>query len=203
MSLRLRRLWIQLTADRKRFATLCVAVSLAMLLWARLIVVSRMPRVAVASEQQSAVSDQQSAAESQLLNPDRHTAPPIQVTLFQETARDPFVISPRFFPRPGVLSDLPPAPGKSSQKLAEEPHEQEARVTAVLQSAVGRLRLEAAVAGSMAVINGRTFRIGEVIEVNTTSADQSVQFILADVKQRAAVLECLGRQFEIRMQGPR
>ena len=51
MSPKLRRIWIQLTTDRKRFGILCAMVALGLLLWGRLIVVSNLPRTAVAEPQ--------------------------------------------------------------------------------------------------------------------------------------------------------
>ena len=48
MMVKLRRLWIQLTADRKRFGALSVLLVLGLLLWARIIVISNLPRTAVA-----------------------------------------------------------------------------------------------------------------------------------------------------------
>jgi hypothetical protein len=207
MSVRLKRMWIQLTADRKRFAMLCAALSVGMLLWARLIVVSQMPRVAVADKPAtgtSALQTESPGSESRGTGAgaDRRDEP-IRVDLDAHTRRDPFVISPVFFPRPTSLAELLKDAGKSDSKPAEEPGEIEARITARLQAAAERLRLEAVVAGaggSTAVINGRTYRMGEVIE--TTTSSETVQFLLVEVRHRSAVLESRGRQFEIRMPTP-
>ena len=48
MSVLLRRLWIQITADRRRFGVFCALVALGFLLWARIIVISNIPKDAVA-----------------------------------------------------------------------------------------------------------------------------------------------------------
>ena len=44
----LRRLWIQITSDRKRFGVLCAMLVLGLLLWGRIIVTTNLPRTAMA-----------------------------------------------------------------------------------------------------------------------------------------------------------
>jgi hypothetical protein len=79
----------------------------------------------------------------------------------------------------------------------------QARITAQLRALTEKLRLEAAMNGSFAVINGRTFRVGEVVAVPSESAvGEPVPFRLKEVGQRSATLEYEGRQFEIRMNTP-
>ena len=46
--LSMRRLSLQLTADRRRFAIFCGLLAVGMLFWTRLIVIQDMPRVAMA-----------------------------------------------------------------------------------------------------------------------------------------------------------
>ena len=48
MSVKLRRLWVQVTADRRRAGILGAMLTLGMLLWARIIVISNVPKMAVA-----------------------------------------------------------------------------------------------------------------------------------------------------------
>ena len=50
MQLVLRRLWIQITSDRKRFGLLCAMLLIGLLLWGRIIVTSNLPRMAVADD---------------------------------------------------------------------------------------------------------------------------------------------------------
>ncbi len=218
MLMTLRRMWIQMTADRKRFGVLCAAVCLGMLLWARLIVVSRMPRMAIADENQKAAEKGQAPGNGQATSSGNSsqeaTVAPIKVDLSTEASRDPFVISPAHFPNtPEFAGPLQDA-GKSQTKPAEEPYQIEARTTALLQGIADRLHLEAAVSGSMAVINGKTYRSGDLIaaaasgggtgSVGTAEAAvEPVRFRLTEVKQRSAVLECQGRRFEIQMALPR
>ena len=50
MQLVLRRLWIQITSDRKRFGLLCAMLLIGLLLWGRIIVTSNLPRTAIADD---------------------------------------------------------------------------------------------------------------------------------------------------------
>jgi hypothetical protein len=204
MPVKLRRFWIQLTSDRKRFGLLCAVIGMAMLLWARLIVVSRMPRMAIADEAAVSANDsQEPGASSGSANLASTAAAILPVTLESHTERDPFVISPRYFPRPTSIADLGHAIDKSAPNAAEEPMQTQARITAQLRALTEKLRLEAAMNGSFAVINGRTFRVGEVVAVPSESAvGEPVPFRLKEVGQRSATLEYEGRQFEIRMNTP-
>ncbi len=43
-----RNLWDQLRSDRKKLGMICACFALAMLFWARLIVIADMPRTAIA-----------------------------------------------------------------------------------------------------------------------------------------------------------
>ena len=45
---RIRRIWQQLRADRRKFGMACGCLALALLFWARLIVITDMPRTAIA-----------------------------------------------------------------------------------------------------------------------------------------------------------
>ena len=46
----LQRIWIQLTADKRRFGALVVVVAVGMLFWARIIIISQPPQRAVADD---------------------------------------------------------------------------------------------------------------------------------------------------------
>jgi hypothetical protein len=86
----IRRFGVRLTADRKRFAVLCVLSAVALLFWTRLIVVKRIPRTALAEpEVQVDISNAQSKTDERL---------PIAVVLPDRPSRDPFSIDAGFFP---------------------------------------------------------------------------------------------------------
>ena len=207
MMIRLRRLWIQMTSNRKRFGVLCATVCVGMLLWARLIVVSRMPRTAIADDPAQKVGESNADAMSATLR-DRtglRDSVPLSVAFSKTPQRDPFVISRQFLPRANPIDPSSQSAGNSpklSQNPVEESAQAQARITAQIQAAAQGLKLEAAVAGSMAVINGRTFRVGDFVSAGGPAGTESVQFRLAEVKTRSAILECQSRRIEIHMPLP-
>src|SRR5689334_841381 len=98
MTVRLRRLWMQFTADPKKVGMLCVMVVAGLLLWARLIIVSNMPRTAVAGpEKPESGKSSESATPSA---PSHNERAPVSIDLAASPDRDPFVISPAYFPKP-------------------------------------------------------------------------------------------------------
>lgn len=199
MSPKLRRIWIQMTADRKRFGILCAVVALGLLLWGRLIVVSNLPRTAVAEPpvsdgaRSTGKSGRPGSANSE------KARPTMAITLSSTPQRDPFVISPKYFPRPTPATSQPSDAGKLVVKPTEDGLQAEARYTAQLRSLAAKFKLEAAMGGSIAVINGRTYRSGDVVPSVT---DERVGFTLVEIKQRSVVLECDGRVFELQMATP-
>lgn len=196
MRSRLRRAWIRVTADRRKFGMLCAIVGLALLLWARLLIISDMPRTAIARPEagEGGADTAPTPAESD------KSDPPIRATLYVDPSRDPFAVDDRYFPRPTPLSDLPADLGKSNGKEVEDPREAEARVRARLQDLVDRFTLDAVMStGGMAVIDGATIRIGDSV---AAKGSERISFSLAEVRQRSVVFIYEGRRFELKMTGP-
>ncbi|MCI0364879.1 MAG: general secretion pathway protein GspB [Phycisphaerales bacterium] len=209
MKMMLRRLWIQISADRRRFAALCVMVIVGLLLWARLIVVSHPPRTAIATEPAGASSqtnlDRAGSAHSQnagvssaaARSPSRSGVP---IQLSAVPLSDPFVISPQYFPKSNPDStntiDVPKLPEKSVEDLARLAYD---RTTAQIRSMATQFKLEAAVGGSMAVINGKKYRVGEAM---LGKEGDQFQFKLVEIRQRSVILECQNRQIELQMAPP-
>lgn len=228
----LTRLWIQITADRKRFAALCAVLAIGLLLWSRIILISRAPKVAMAEEQASSPAATGKGAASgggsgksspkstgkgarkpasqrgdapgsdaPAEEPSDKPRPLVAITLDRVVQRDPFRISERHFPRPNLLPDnrqdaakLPVQPSDDAQGAHE-------RLEAQLQTLVARFQLEAVMQGGpMAIINGQTYRLGE--ELPAVEAPD-VRFRLTEVRPLAVTLTSAGRQFELRMSGPR
>jgi len=220
MAVMLRRFWIQITADRKRFWALCVVMAMGLLLWARLIIVSRPPRTAMANEtavlsgaKGSGSGSKQASGDGGASKPRsgaggsgpvaaataRANRKPTHIELFVTPGHDPFVISPVHFPKPTLFTDTGKEPDKSTSEVVEEPQHAEARLTAQLRAIAAKLKLEASVGGSMAVISGRRYRQGEIVP---GPGNDQVQFVLTEVKQRSVTLECEGRRFELEMASP-
>lgn len=208
MVVMVRRIWIQLTADRKRFWALCVVLAMGLLLWARLIIVSRPPRTAMADETAAVSGPKGEGFHAKDSKSDRATTKPsgaarsnrksTHIELSASPSHDPFVISPLHFPKPTLFTDTSNE-AKLPVEVVEEPQQAEARLTAQLRAVAGKLKLEAAVGGSMAVISGRRYRQGEIVP---GPGNDQVQFVLTEVKQRSVTLEVEGRRFELEMASP-
>ena len=200
MPVALRRLWIQLTADPRRFGALCAAVLLGLLLWARIIVTSNLPRTAVADENAEVAGDRSSDADSAKSVSDNRPIVPINVQMAEFPIRDPFRISDTYFPKPTLLVVLPEDQAKLLERPAEISRDSEAFVAKRLRGLVGQFTLEAVMQGRpMAVINGRTHQLGDWIPAVDNEA---VRFQLVEVRYRLVVLECKGHRFELGMEPP-
>lgn len=198
MMVTLKRFWVQLTADRKRFAVLCVMIGLGLLLWARLIVISNMPRTAVA-EEEAAVAAGPSVTPGPASS-DNHGPGRVQVALADRPERDPFIICPTHFPKPTSVGDLAAEAAKSPSQQAEDPEVVEARLRARIQALVDQITLDAAMSSaSLAVIGGQTYREGSRLPA---VGDEQVVFLLEQVRQRSVVLVYEGRRFELKMSIP-
>lgn len=168
------------------FAVIAWAKPMGLLLWARLRILTSIPKTAIADDPAKA--------------PD--AAPPVielDTGLPSAGARliDPFRIEPHMPP----TSDNP-MPSQPSIVPSQKSDEQSTEVQAPAafepaRRAAERFRLQTAGRGlSMAVIDGRTYRIGDALE----SAD-GLKFVLLEVLESAAVLGHEGQRFEIRMRG--
>ncbi len=196
MSVILRRLWIQISADRKRFGIFCAAFLVLLLFWARLIVVSQAPRVVMAEEDEqvnTASTDVEKVS-------DKPVAPPIDIELDQIPNRDPFLINAEHFP---VIAQVPvfdPEQGKLGVKPTEDPEQAALRRTAELQSLASQFTLQGVLnQPPMAVVNGNLYRPGDWI----TSVDQEqIRFEVKSIEQRKVTIECEGRQFTLEMTTP-
>ncbi len=185
----LRRLWIQITADRKRFGLFGVLLAVGMLLWARIIVISNPPRTAVAVPGAIAPTPPD--------EPDNRLSPPLRVTLARWPDRDPFTINPEVFPKPTPLVDLDPDRGKLQVQPTEDPEQAEARFRAQLRALVDRFKLEAVMRKPpLAVISGKTYQLGDPIPA---FENEEIRFTLLVVGERSVTLEYESREFELKM----
>jgi hypothetical protein len=219
MSVTLRRFWIRLTADRRRFGILCAALAIGLLLWGRLIIVSQPPRTAVADPVPESNSSRQPSS-----NPNAGTGAdntksgkgvgtrgersPIAVELYAKPSHDPFVISPIYFPKPTAIAQAVQVSPKLDVEPVEDSVQAQARLQAHRRAIVERMKLEAAFGESWAVIDGRKYRVGDVVPAvgerpgGGAGSMESGSFRLVEIRQRSVVLECEGRQFELQMATP-
>lgn len=216
MSASLRRIWIQLTADRKRFGVLCATCGVGLLLWARLIIVSNVSRTAIADGGQPVVASSAAiggankgpsgvggAADKPVgQNGDKSSsgAPKtVEVRLWSRSERDPFVISRQHFPKASALPEVNQEAGKLPTEPAEDSTQIEARRVARVREVLGTLKLEAAIGTSSAIINGESYRVGDSLP---PMGSERMVFTLAEVRQRTVVLDHMGRRFEVEMSRP-
>ena len=170
----IRRFGVRLTADRKRFAVLCVLSAVALLFWTRLIVVKRIPRTALAEpEVQVDISNAQSKTDER---------PPIAVVLPDRPSRDPFSIDAGFFPAAVEQIDTP----TTSQGVGAAPDP---------RAAIASMRLEASMPPTLAVIDGITRRRGDRV-----SGSAGIPFELVEINQRTVVLSRGDDRYVLRME---
>ena len=193
MQLMIRRLWIQIVSDRKRFGLLCGMLLIGLLLWGRIIVTSNLPRTAVADPN---VSDTGQAGPE---GPDKHRGPPVRVSLARMPRRDPLVISDRHFPKPTPVVLLGQENPKFGPDGAENGEQADARLTEELRRLVAGLKLDGVMEKRMAVINGRTFRLHSWIPAGKPG---QALYQLTEIGHRSVTLECEGRRFRLRMDYP-
>ncbi|MCZ6543311.1 MAG: hypothetical protein O6768_06565 [Planctomycetota bacterium] len=200
MILVLRRLWIQITSDRKQFGILCAMLAVGLLLWARIIVTSNLPRTAVADDPKSPARRGLQPRGGVWGTSDKHQRPPVRVELSRLPRRDPFLISAQHFPKPTPVDMLTQDQAKLQRDTTENPEQAEARLIDQLRALIERFELEAVMQGRpMAVINGRTYRLLDWIPAIDNS---EIRFQLVEVGHRSVVLEFEGRPFELEMKHP-
>ncbi|MDG2055349.1 MAG: hypothetical protein P8J86_11655 [Phycisphaerales bacterium] len=187
MSTRLRRLWVQITTDRRRFALLCSLTLVGLLLWSRIIVISQMPRSVIADD--PSIASAMDSDSPDLRKSDNPTKVAVLVHLADIPDRDPFTINGHFLELSGQNANSLQEPRKSGALGAEDP-----------ERTVASFQLEAVMQRpAMAIINGMTLRIGDEVMGPTDSA---YRFRLVSVSRRSAVLEWGGKNFELSMSGP-
>jgi hypothetical protein len=107
--------------------------------------------------------------------------------------RDPFVISDWYFPKTSEDAPIPPEPPKTGIDVPEDPGVIEAQRRERLQRLVDGLILNAVLREGVAVIDGETYRLDEMVPGGETD------FRLVELRQRSVVLESGGRRFELKM----
>jgi hypothetical protein len=194
----LKRLWIQITSDRKRFGVLCAMLALGLLLWGRIIVTSNLPRTAMADEDGlDLVPKPRNHGPGAS---DKPLGPPVQVRLARLPRRDPFLISAEHFPKPTPVEVLTQDDPKSGGNATENTSRTDERLIEELRALVDRFTLEAVMQGRpMAVINGKTYRLYSWIQA---VGNDSIRFQLVEVGHRSVVLEYEGHRFRLRMSFP-
>jgi hypothetical protein len=174
--LNLRRFGVRLTADRRRFAVLCVLSAVALLFWTRLIVVKRIPRTALAEPEAFVDLDKALGGSSD-------PGQPVELVLPGRPRRDPFSIDAAIFP---ALVAAMPSPGSVGSTVASGPDP---------KVALESLRLEASMPPTIAVIDGSTRRRGD-----TVVGSEGLAFTVLEIHPRSVVLDRSGARYVLRME---
>jgi len=169
MHRKLKRIWQRLTADRKRFGLFCSLLLVGLLLWARIIVIARPARTAVASPVVETVI-------AAVLTSDIKSIP---VTLETEPIKNPFSVSSDVFPMLRGMTD------NNSRKHVVIGSSGEIEV-------VSSLHLDA-VMGEMAMIDGQVVQIGDI--VGPQNVTEPLRLI--EVQGRRVILLAGDRRYEL------
>ena len=177
-------------------ALLIWAKPMGLLLWARIRILTSIPKTAIAEP-----------TASQPAKPVQPTEIDPKLPGIGADLRDPFAVDGRVFPLPGPAHADPKShQAPDAEAVAERPTEEPvaaapsaeivraARIESLRVSAES-LRVNSAGAGlQVAVIEGKVVRVGETI-----SAADGTTFTLAGVLDAAVVLGAEGREFTVRM----
>lgn len=180
MEQRLKVLILEFTHDKKKFAVMCTAVALGVLLWARLIILQNVPKTGFADPDQTAIGTSPDAAPDESEKSRLAELPIVYLDTKQALTRDFFERLPLVTAQPEEITQLPQDTAKSGNDGAEKPNSAERDLLADIQKAASLLRLESVMDGKrpMAVINGNVLTIGDEID----------GFVLEQVASRSATL---------------
>jgi hypothetical protein len=168
------------------FAVVAWAKPMGLLLWARIRILTSIPKTAIADDPSRAVDQDQPVAEFDTGLPGSGAAFIDPFSIDRHTPRIPDNQTPS---QPSIAPTQ-----KSDERTAEV---QALEVLEAARRAAERFRLQSAGRGlSMAVIDGRTYRVGDALE----GADGH-RFVLLEVLEGGAVLGHGDTRIEIHMRG--
>lgn len=161
MKKKLYRFWRQVTADKKKFGLLVTTVAVGLLLWGRLILIEKVPRIATADPSALSAQALDEHAEGgegpmSLLKP----LPEVRVDLSDRLSQDLFAFRHnQYKPLPEEIID-PRDVDHPSDVVDEQVRRRE------LEEMAKNFRLQSVIQGAVpiVVINGKVLRVGETIE---------------------------------------
>ncbi|MBT4530491.1 MAG: hypothetical protein HOC27_04745 [Phycisphaerae bacterium] len=169
MHSKLKRTWHKITADKRRFGLFCTLLFVGLLLWARIIVIARPARTAIAEPYiETAVAT--------ILSSDNKTT---KVFLESEPMKNPFSVDSEIFPLLTPSTDNTMPDGQKIEKMSEN-------------DIVRSFRLEA-VMGKLAMINGQVVKIGDIVGSKTVQEPLR----LIDVHGRTVIISAGARRYEL------
>ncbi|MBC8309452.1 MAG: hypothetical protein H8E83_02925 [Planctomycetes bacterium] len=139
MQRKIKRTWQKLTADKRRFSLLCVLLFVGLLLWARIIVIARPARTAIAEPMFEVKTVTALTSDNVIV--------PVTVETFPQ--KNPFAVSASVFP--------------DFQDQADNNGTQNTSNSIINDSSVASKFTLDAVMGEIAMINGRVVQIGDIV----------------------------------------
>jgi hypothetical protein len=170
-------------------------MGVGVLLWARIIIISNPSRTAIAYPESGPPDHQDALAETRSDN----SRPVIDTTMAAPWKRDSEALSSAYSDESAQVAPIVPEREKSAVQQAEDPQLVERRFSGQLQELIDQLRLSAVMtSGEMAVVGGRTYRVGDSITVTGSH----IPFSLVEVRQRSVILEFRDQNYELKMRIP-
>tara|TARA_X000001036_G_scaffold92346_2_gene84795 strand:+ start:3739 stop:4269 length:531 start_codon:yes stop_codon:yes gene_type:complete len=169
MNKKMKMIWRRLTADSRRFSLFCTLLFVGLLLWARIIVIARPPRTAVAETVAETVS-------VILASSDKVSVP---VVLESKPIKNPFTINAFAYPEIVVGTDNTTFQYRKNTIKSE-------------QALVDGLELEA-IMGEMAMINGRVVQKGDVV----VAQNVPIPLRLTELSGRSVIISAGERRYEL------
>jgi hypothetical protein len=168
------------------FAVVAWVKPAGLLLWARIRILTSLPKTAIADD----------PTETLVVD-----APPVEFdsgfVVTDDIRSDPFRIDSYTFPNPTPQVPVPVAAAIEPKAQLPTADDRRLEVIETVRRAAERFRLQSAGRGlSIAVIDGRTYRVGDALE-----GTDGVRFVLIELLESAAVIEHDGAQFELRLRG--
>ncbi len=172
---KMKRTWQRLTADKQRFSLFCVLLFVGLLLWARIIVIARPAKTAIA---EPIIETEVAAA----LISDKIFIP---VSLEAEPTKNPFSISTMTFPGIQQSTDNNNVPIHSTNTAEEK-------------NVVSAFNLEA-IMGELAMINGQVLQVGDVVGLPKSNDPLRLE----EVRRRSVIISAGNRRYELSIAPPR
>lgn len=181
------------TSNRKRMSLGIAVGMLGLLLWSRLIVVSNLPRTAVADGEED-----MSAANTRAGPSDKSPVKELQENPSREPNSLPLGDWSEIVPKSSLDEFLlreegklrPQGTDKSEQEVVRNRNE-------LIRNAVQQVRLESIrLEHSAAEINGRSYTKGDRIVLKNF---ESLHITLVEVRSQSVILMCQDRRFELRI----
>ena len=169
MQLNMKRTWQKITADKRRFTLFCTLLFVGLLLWARIIVIARPARTAIAAPSIE-------IAIASILSSDNIAT---KVFLESKPLKNPFAVNNEVFPLHHTSTDNIIVDNTLVKNTSENEF-------------IASLKLEA-VMGQMAMINGQVVQIGDIVGSKTVK--EPLRFV--ELQGRTVILSAGDRRYEL------